>query len=356
MPVSVLSRMGLLPAVLVTLAACAPRLAPVIATGLLDRLFAPPTSAEIATVEADWRTRDTGVYGLRVESDRTARDGRRTLVLSHTVDGARHFGAVRIPSAPAGAALPVLLIAHGGDRGATGYQFFRDGPIAQRWIQVIPSFRSEQLLLGLGRWYRSGGSLSPWDRDVDDAMALLGAVLASVPQADSGRVAVLGRSRGAGVALLMGIRDPRVDAVVDFFGPTDFFLPPVRGLAERAIRSRIPRLPGAPYLADSVLFAVRDRRISPERARLELLRRSPAWFAGRLPPTQIHHGAADHKVAIAHSKRLVWALEALGDSAPRWEFVRYPEGRHNPRTLRGSERWAAAFLDSVVASPAQAAR
>ena len=293
--------LALLPAM--ALSACAPRLAPGTADTLLDALFAPPSAAEIAAVEAEWDGRDTGVYDLRVESERTERGGGRTLVLSHTVGGLRHYGAVRVPPST-GARLPVLVIAHGGARGATAHQFFREGPLAKGWIQVVPSFRSERLVLGVSRWHRSEGGPSPWDRDVDDAMALLGAVLARVPQADPGRIAVLGRSRGGGVALLMGARDPRVDAVVNFFGPTDFFLPPVRSLAERAIRSRIPRLPGAGYLADSVLFALRDGRTTLPQARLELLRRSPAWFAHRLPPTQVHHGTEDREVAIAHGDRL----------------------------------------------------
>ena len=333
------------------LAGCAPRLAAPEADALLNRLFAPPTAAEIAAVEADWAARDTGVYDHLIESEHTGRDGRRTLVISHVVDGTRHFGAVRIPSVPDTARLPILVIAHGGDRGATGYQFFQHGSLAERWIQVVPSFRSERLILSPLRWYRSEGSPSPWDRDVDDAIALLSAVLARVPEADSSRVAVLGRSRGAGVALLMGIRDPRVDAVVDFFGPTDFFIPPVRALAERAIRSRIPKLPGAGYLADSVLFALRDGRIPLERARLELLRRSPAWFADRLPPTQIHHGNDDSEVPMLHSEQLVDALRGLGMRAAEWEYHRYPDGKHAPKTLRGSEQRAARFLNRVVDPP-----
>ena len=333
------------------LAGCAPRLAAPEADALLNGLFAPPTAAEIAVVEAEWAARDTEVYEPRVESRHTGRGGRRTLVISHTVDGVRHFGAVRIPAGADTVRLPVLVIAHGGDRGATGYQFFHQGPIAEGWIQVVPSFRSERLILSPLRWYRSKGSPSPWDRDVDDAMALLGTVLAQVPQADSSRVAVLGRSRGAGVALLMGIRDRRVDAVVDFFGPTDFFIPPVRALAARAIRSRIPKLPGAGYLADSVLFALRDGRISLERARIELLRRSPAWFADQLPPTQIHHGSEDGEVPMLHSERLADALRELGTHAAEWEYHRYPGGKHAPKTLRGSEQRAADFLNRFVDPP-----
>lgn len=340
-------RRAALLALLAALPACAPRLSPASTRTLLDALFAPPTAAERARVEAEWKGRDTGVHGYRVEWERREGNGRRTLVVSHTVGGVRHFGAVRIPAGAAGRRLPVLVVAHGGDKGATAYRFYHEGAFAERWVQVVPSYRSERLIVTPLRWYRSGGRPSVWDRDVDDSMALLGAVLANVPEADSARVAVLGHSRGAGVALLMGIRDPRVKAVVSFAAPTDFFLPEVRRLAERAMRIPLRRLPGANQLADSVLFGLRDGRVSLGDARRELLRRSPAWFAYRLPPTQAHHGTDDDKVPVAHTDRLAEAVRLLGPRAPVWEYHRYPGGRHRERTLPGGQACAEAFLRRV---------
>jgi acetyl esterase/lipase len=330
--------------------ACAARLPPATANRLLNQLFAPPIAQEIAAVEAEWARRDTGAYGTRVEWEHRERDGTRTLVLSHTVGGFRHYGAVRIPGGHPRRKLPVLVVAHGGQRGTTALQFFRSGALATGWVQVLPSYRSERLFVTPLRWYRSEAPPSPWDRDVDDALALLNAVLQSVPEADSTRVASLGHSRGAGVALLMAVRDPRIRGVVDYSGPTDFLLPEVRRLANRALHSRIPRLPGAGYLADSVLFALRDQRIPVERARMELLRRSPAYFASRLPPTQIHHGTGDSEVAVAHGRRLSAALRRIGRAPPRWTYYEYPGGGHRPRSLRGSHSRAEQFLEFVVSA------
>ena len=343
---------SVVPAALLALGACAASLPPAQAGRLGHVLFAPPTQAEMCAVEAEWARRDTGARGVRVEWSEHGRNGARTLVLSHTVEGVRHYGAVRVPAGAAGRGLPVLVIAHGGDRGTSGYNFFRSGPLSDGWVQVLPSFRSERLAMRPLRRYRSQGRPSPWDRDVDDAMALLSAVLEQVPEADSGRVAVLGRSRGGGVALLMAVRDPRVKGVVDFSGPTDFYLPEVRRLADRALRSRIPRLPGAGYLADSVLFALRDGRTTVERARSELLRRSPVYFAQRLPPTQIHHGTRDDEVPIVHSERLAEAFKRTGRRPPLWEINRYPGGGHRPHTLRTAQQRAEAWLERVVASGA----
>ena len=331
------------------LAGCAARLPPGDAQRLGDVLFAPPTQAEMCAVEAEWARRDTRSHDARMEWTGEGRGG-RTMVLSHTVDGLRHYGAVRIPAGAAGRRLPVLVIAHGGDKGTSGYNFVRTGPLSEEWIQVLPSYRSERLAVRPLRRYRSEGRPSPWDRDVDDAMALLSTVLQRVPEADSARIAVLGRSRGGGVALLMGVRDPRVKAVVDYFGPTDFYLPEVRRLADRALRSRIPRLPGAGYLADSVLFALRDGRTTVERARSELLRRSPVYFAHRLPPTQIHHGTRDDEVPIVHSQRLMDAFTRIGRAAPLWEMNTYPGGGHRPHTLTGARERTDDWLRRVVAS------
>jgi dipeptidyl aminopeptidase/acylaminoacyl peptidase len=331
------------------LAGCATAMPPAQSGPMLDALFAPPTAAEIAAVEAEWAGRDTRVHGFRVEHER--RDGRtgRTLVVSHTVGGVRHFGAVRVPDGAQGRRLPVLVIAHGGEGGADGWDFFHSGPVARGWVQVLPSFRAEPLRLTAFRSWRSEGPPSPWDRDVDDAMALLSATLAHVAEADSGRVAVLGRSRGGGVALLMAVRDRRVKGVVDLYGPTDFFLPQVRTLAGRAVGSRIPRLPGAGYLADSVLFALRDGRTTVARARSELLRRSSVYFAHRLPPAQGHHGVRDRKVHVAHGDRLDAVLR--GRDSTGWQYFRY-RGGHGVRGVRGYRPRAEAFLARIASSTA----
>lgn len=337
-----------------TLAAgCAPRLSSGEADGLLESLFRPPTTAEIAAVEAQWAARDTSPRNVRVESERTYGDGSRVLILSHQIGagGERHVGAVRVPAHVAGERLPVLVVGHGGDKG-TGTRQFERGVFRREWVQVVPSFRSERLRtgpLGLTGGYRSSGTPSPWDRDVDDAMGLLGAALSVVPEADPARVAAVGRSRGAGVVLLMAARDARVRAVVSVFGPTDFFLPEVQRLARRALRAPV-RLPGAGFLADSVLFAFRDGEIPLSDARLALLRRSPAYFAQRLPLVQIHHGALDAKVPLAHSRRLAETLRASGTAS---ELFVYAQGGHSRRSLRGSHARVEAFLERAVAAPGE---
>ena len=197
--------------------------------------------------------------------------------------------------------------------------------------------------------FRSEGAPSPWDRDVDDALALVSATLANEPAADPGRIAVLGFSRGAGVGLLMAARDPRIDAVVDFFGPTDFFDPWVRGLVEEALEGRPRNLPGLAWLTEQYLQPLRRGDLTLQAVRTELVRRSVTLFASTLPAVQVHHGTADGVVSFSQAERLDQAMRAQGRSAPGYQFYIYPGGDHNPLTLPGSVDRTAAFLARFAA-------
>ena len=323
------------------------------------RLFAPPTEAEKQAVLDDWASRQPTASGVQIEADLEIGD-HVILVFSHVVDGNRHYGAVRIPANAEGN-LPVLMVHHGGDGGVNVAEYAQvldgasaagDFDVSGGTIQVMPSYRSEPLDLSAyqqGLVFTSEGEPSPWDRDVDDAIALLNVVLEQIPQADPDRVAVLGVSRGGGVALLHAIRDVRVNGVVDFFGPTNFFGSMIQGLAEYILTGGEPLgLPGEEYLTHRVLFALRDGEISYEEARLELLKRSPRWFVEQIPPyVQIHHGVRDLVVLVEQSDELAQALEDAGRTAPEFQYYRYPEGKHDISTLPGSLERTNNFLDIV---------
>jgi acetyl esterase/lipase len=320
----------------------------------LDALFAAPTSTETSAVLADWQARDVSVQGFREEQTASVVIGlgvAATLrVVSHTVGGARHFGAIIVPDGAAAGSLPVLVYAHGGDNGvAVEEVLFLSlplGEVAAHFVYVIPSFRSETLRFGGSSW-RSEGDASPWDRDVDDALALLSAALANTDAADPSRIAVLGFSRGGGVGLLMSVRDPRIDAVVDFFGPTDFFGAHVRAIVDEALRGRLRDLPGLVVLNTRYIQPLRTGAVSLAEMRWQLLLRSPVYFADRLQGVQVHHGTADDVVDVSHAQTLISRLEALGRGAPAFEFYLYPGGDHNPLSLQGAAQRTAAYLSRL---------
>jgi dipeptidyl aminopeptidase/acylaminoacyl peptidase len=325
----------------------------------LDVLFAAPTQAEVDAIAADWAARTPGAQDIVVERDTVLPvDGIdvRVRVVSHLVDGLRHVGAVISADGAAGPA-PVMIYTHGGDGGVRIEDVLSSfplvGPDASRFVWVVPSFRSESLRF-TGGTFTSQGSPSPWDRDVDDALALLDVAFSIEPAADPDNVALLGFSRGAGVGLLMGVRDPRIDRIVAFFGPTDFFDGFVRDVVSEALRGNPRDLPGLSYLDEAFLQPLSREEKTIAEVRLELVRRSVVLFAERLPWVQLHHGTADDIVEVSQAQSLIDAMAALGRAEPEFQHYLYQGGTHNPLTLPGSISRAADFLLGIL--PATAAR
>jgi len=226
------------------------------------------------------------------------------------------------------------------------------GGVSSDFVWVVPSFRGETLVTAGGSW-PSDGPASPWDRDVDDALMLLGAALELAPEADEERVGVLGFSRGGGVALLMGIRDERIDRVVEFFGPTDFLGPYVREVVEEVLEGDMRDLPGLPTMNERFIEPFAEGALTLADVRPELVRRSAVLFAADLPKLQIHHGSADAVVDVGQAEELIEALESVGRGPPDDGFFIYDGGGHHPLTLTGSAGRTLAFLQAL-AEPATA--
>ena len=325
----------------------------------LDALLAPPTPAEIAQVEADWKTRTPETSGVLVELDTTVVRRSVTLrvrILSHTVEGLRHYGAVVTPPDAEPASLPVLVYAHGGDNGVELAEIFLMNELLQfeglGVGLVAPSYRSEPLEFE-DRVFVSDGPASPWDRDVDDTMSLLSVAIQEVPELDGEHVAVLGISRGGGVSLLAGARDPRIDAVVEAAGPTDLFDDYAREILEEALKGDVRDLPGVEYLDATLIQPWKRGELTDAQARLELLRRSGAYFVDRLPPVQLHHGTADGVVDVSQAHRLIEAMREAGKGEEEFEAHLYEGADHSLRAflLRGAATRAAEFLRAFLFEP-----
>lgn len=338
----------------------------------LEALFAPPTRAERDAVRQEWAERTTGgAYtpgALEVAYDEVQADGSRLVILSHTTGGAdfRHYGAVRFPApeAPEGG-WPVLVLNHGGDAGLSLEDELGRlpafGRLPEEAVIVAPTFRAETMRdTPLGN-LASEGSPSPWDRDVDDALALLNAVLEAFPdETDEGRLGTLGFSRGAAVSLLMAQRDERLAVVSAYFGPTDFFARSIQGLAYLLLhgtpdeQAAVRQLPGARYLEESVLLPLGEGAVTYEQARRELIRRSSAHFADLLPHTQAHHHRCDAVVPFDQFEALheregeIWGetdFHAYDAECPSGE----PKARFHsfdPALMPGNLEATQAFLEA----------
>jgi carboxymethylenebutenolidase len=133
-----------------------------------------------------------------------------------------------------------------------------------------------------------------WAGTIRDAMTWL----AKQPSADPDRLGVVGISLGAALALEAGAADPRIKAIVDYFGP----LP--EGMAARK---------------------------------------------PRLPPTLILHGSADPIVPVANAHKIEKLLQQSGTP---YEIKIYPGQGHaffGPAQLDSANR-AAEFLGRYLAA------
>ena len=316
----------------------------------LDNVFAAPTAAEIEAVRADWAARDISPVDVFVEFTETypLDETPATLrVVSHQVGEVRHYGAILAPDSAAPGTLPVLMYLHGGDSGVdvgdidiVGHYL---GELRDSFVYVIPSFRSERLEYGDSVWVSTGPG-GHWDYDVDDALALLNVALELTPQAKSEGVSIIGGSRGAGVAMLAGIRDERIENIVAFFGPTDFFDDWVRQIVREAVLGRPRKLTGVAHMDSTFVQPYMRGEIELAELRLELVRRSSVLFAEDLPAVQLHHGDSDETVAVSQAYSMIRAMEALGREPPEFEAFIYEGGGHEVFDLRGAIPRAVGFL------------
>jgi len=154
-------------------------------------------------------------------------------------------------------------------------------------------------------------TISPWDRDVDDGLAMLQAVLDRTPGADASRISAIGFSRGAGVSLLSALRDKRIKSVFDIAGPTDFFAPSIQQVSFAIAAGQPIDLPGVNYLGARYVAPFWKGSMSADSIRTALLRRSVARLAGShlLPTTEAVQGLNDSTVFPEHMRHL-----ALADS------------------------------------------
>ncbi len=233
----------------------------------LTQLFLEPLDSEKKLIEADWLSRDVSPVSVKfVDSSSSLINDLMitTRVVSHTVAGVRHYGSISAPAKEQTLNLPILIYLHGGDDGVNVDQTLVLLPgildlVENAFILVIPSFRSENLIFQ-GITHRSEGEASPWDYDVDDALALLNVAFEMYPEASKEKIGILGASRGACVGMLMAIRDPRIKLVVEFFGPTDFFGSYVQDIVGDALNEQSKNLPGFDYLNSKFIQPLKRER------------------------------------------------------------------------------------------------
>lgn len=287
----------------------------------IDTLFAPPAAAEIDAVRADWAARDLSPHDVsEIATLSVSISGAPFVahVLRHSVHRQAHVGVIFVP-ANAHGALPVVVDARGVDPDFTpldlegGSRAMKElGDESAHYIFVVPAFRGETLRLAGHSFTAEGDPADGWDGATDDAIALLSVALERIPGADPHRIAAFGQSRGGAVALLMGVRDPRIALVIDQAGPVDWFsamdqdgwtTAEVLRVAMADGAAPTPREDGGQFY-QRYIQPVHEGRLDLAGARLRMIAASPLYFARDLRRTLAMYGAEDRAVPVANARAL----------------------------------------------------
>ena len=330
----------------------------------LASVFAKPTATEIAAVEKDWASRDLKPRGVKEELRSTVRIADRTFnvrIVSHLVLGSRHYGAIIFPANASAKSLPIIIEA----KGVSPTYFPLDlenlhsprmmGDDADKFVYVVPTFRGEVLNFN-GKTFKSDGDRTDaLDGATDDAIALLSVALQTTVEADSSRICAFGQSRGGNVALLTGIRDKRIDCVVDWAGPTDWlYAMGTNGWTEQelwaeGLRIRANTLQTGGQNIERFLKRAIDGKATLADVRRRMIASSPLYFAQRLPRSQFHYGLEDPSVPVRNGRELVANLRRHGIPASRYESFFYPgQGHDTDRILAPVS--SREFLEKILRS------
>ncbi|WP_421796264.1 alpha/beta hydrolase family protein [Haliscomenobacter sp.] len=269
-------------------------------------LFATPSTAETDSIFAQWKQRDLTPRDYTVIQESTILDGKYTFkMLSFKINGIKEYGALLIPKTDVSVPVRLLIGGFGLDITTNSVNLSLDssdpsGP----YILAIPALRGQSLAITLnGTLYSSplseGVHCDAFDGATDDAIAFLNLVQQTESKADVNRSSIRGGSRGGTVALLAGIRDPRIKRVVDVVGPTDL-------LTLTSLHENDPT-----YLCQ-FLNDLKNKQATLAETRNKLIASSPLYFAQHLPLTQLHMGLKDKNVPVDQAYGLEQKMTQLG--------------------------------------------
>jgi dienelactone hydrolase len=314
-----------------------------------------PTRAELEAIRASWENETTAGTDVHVvERGRLEREGKSFQVHTYryTVEGHAQYTAVFAPVGARPKSLPILVETRGVSfdyptRRITDGPFVMSviGDLVDDFVIVEPCLRGHELQ-AIKAVHRAGGDRrDSWEGATRDVMVALSVVSSVVPAADAERVVSFGLSRGGTVALLHGIRDKRVRAVVAMSAPADWLRLMARPEDDWAARIHQAAVsydgPADDRAVQFYEWFLQDRAHVPDtELRRRLIASSPLHFAESLPPTLVHQGTEDSSVPSVNAT----ALRArFGESG-------FPEATHQVNVHQGAGHL---LKDSAVAEQTQ---
>lgn len=318
----------------------------------IEHLIADPTLDEIEQALADINQRDRSIKNLVEEDTFTVLLGTHkatTRIISHEVNGNKHYGGIITPETDQMDRLPVLVYLEGFNQRDPSVWINQNDLLLthldknywHQFIIVIPSFRGQTLYFNDSTnntiaFKSEGNRNDAFDGAAEDALGLLNIALETVENADKNRILAMGGSRGGTVGLLMAQRDSRIRWVLNFVSPLDFIGRTLFqrtldiNLLESAINSQyqVPTDLGEQYVY-FFLEGLKNGAESMETVRKKIIQSSPYYFASNLAKVQmqLHFGTKD--ISFIQLQRFNERLQELGLQCPQYEVYLYPSRDHD---------------------------
>ena len=240
----------------------------------------------------------------------------------------------RPPGAPAGKALPLIVMPHGGPeaRDSLDFDIWAEFFATRGYLVLQPNFRGST---GYGRKYAEAG-YGQWGGKMNDDIADGVEHLIKSGQADRSRICIFGASFGGYAALYGGAKSPEIyKCVASFAGVAD-----LNALVnwEHSTKGHEGRY----------RYAVRSIG-DPAKDGARLTAASPVTYAASYkPPVLLIHGADDASVPVVQSKLMQAALQKAGKDV---RLVVYPHEGHtdwSPTDEQAALTEIAAFIESHI--------
>jgi hypothetical protein len=315
----------------------------------LSDAYAPPTEADLARVRSEWKSRDLTPRDVRTEHNAHLNingvDFRAT-ALSYLVHGQRNYGAVLVPADAKPHACPVLIELKGVSPSYEPLEVPSGmvtppilGSALKSFVVFLPAVRGEKMLFDGKTYQCEGNPDDSWDGATDDAISFLAAGLQTCPQADANRIVAFGKSRGGTVAMLLGERDQRVQAIASWSGPAGWIENmPQSGwsqleLVREGLFKQSPPYTTAGQAIRTFLKPAIEGKMSLAQCRDRLIASSPIYFVSQLARAQLHYGANDYIVPAEEGRSIEAALAHLGSQRHDISIIYDEDGSHdlNPR-------------------------
>ncbi|MCK8522908.1 prolyl oligopeptidase family serine peptidase [Aquimarina sp. D1M17] len=263
----------------------------------LDTLYKPADSIEINRIYRYWDNFSIKSDDYVIVNKSAYYQGRMLLIVRHQINEQKHYGAILFPEDfDETKSYPLLLWANGLDQSNPSVDIRNLGSIYMRmksYFIVIPSFRGQSLVANGHRYCSDGFFGDAFDGATDDALRLLEVAKTECKGVDLERVVVGGVSRGGTVALLMGIRNPNINAVISIAGPTNFF--------SKEMYYRFPKQYKYQFLSKKLpLSSIREK----------MIKSSPIHFVERYQNHMLLiHGKNDKIVPVSHAYDVIDKLK-----------------------------------------------